>query len=64
VLKLKKTLYGLKKVPKAWITRIDVYFKEHGFVQYPYEHALYLKVQNNDILFVALYIVDLIFWGE
>jgi hypothetical protein len=30
-------------------------------MQYPYEHALYLKVQNDDILFVALFVDDLIF---
>ncbi|KAJ3691459.1 hypothetical protein LUZ61_020623 [Rhynchospora tenuis] len=32
VLKLKKALYGLKQAPRAWNTRIDTYFKEHGFV--------------------------------
>jgi Reverse transcriptase (RNA-dependent DNA polymerase) len=45
VLKLKKTLYGLKQTPRAWNTRINAYFKEHGFVQCPYEHALYLMVR-------------------
>jgi Reverse transcriptase (RNA-dependent DNA polymerase) len=33
-------------------------------VQCPYEHALYLKVQKNDILFMALYVDDLIFMGN
>jgi Reverse transcriptase (RNA-dependent DNA polymerase) len=46
VLKLKKALYRLKQASSAWNTRIDVYFKEHEFVQCPYEHALYLKVTN------------------
>ena len=64
VLKLKKALYGLKQAPRAWNTRIDAYFKEHGFVQCPYEHALYVKVRKNDILFVALYVDDLIFSGN
>jgi Reverse transcriptase (RNA-dependent DNA polymerase) len=32
VLKLKKALYELKQAPRAWNTRIDAYFKEHGFV--------------------------------
>ena len=61
VLKLKKALYGLKQAPRAWNTRIDAYFKEHGFVQCPYEHALYVKVRKYDILFVTLYVDDLIF---
>jgi Reverse transcriptase (RNA-dependent DNA polymerase) len=30
-------------------------------VQWPYEHALYVKVKNEDILVVALYVDDLIF---
>jgi Reverse transcriptase (RNA-dependent DNA polymerase) len=30
-------------------------------VQWPYEHALYVKVKNGDILVVALYVDDLIF---
>jgi Reverse transcriptase (RNA-dependent DNA polymerase) len=64
VLKLKKELYMLKQAPRAWNTRIDAYFKEHEFVQCLYEHALYLKVQKDDILFVALYVDDLIFTGN
>lgn len=64
VLKLKKALYGLKQAPRAWNTRIDAYFKEHGFVQCPYEHALYVKVRKDDTLFVALYVDDLIFTGN
>lgn len=27
----------------------------------PYEHALYIKAQNNDFLIVCLYVDDLIF---
>ena len=43
MLKLKKALYGLKQAPRAWNTRIDTYFKENGFQQCPFEHALYVK---------------------
>ena len=64
VLKLKKALYGLKQAPRAWNSRIDAYFKTNDFVQCPYEHALYVKIQNGDILFVALYVDDLIFTGN
>jgi Reverse transcriptase (RNA-dependent DNA polymerase) len=32
LLKLKKTLYVLKQPSRAWNTRIDAYFKEHGVV--------------------------------
>lgn len=44
VLKLKKALYRLKKVPKSQNCKIGNYFQENGFQKYAYECALYLKV--------------------
>ncbi|KAL9271968.1 Retrovirus-related Pol polyprotein from transposon RE1-like protein [Drosera capensis] len=67
VLKLKKALYGLnrnRQAPRAWNTLIDTYFKENGFEQCPFEHALYVKKKEEDLLFVALYVDDLIFMGN
>jgi Reverse transcriptase (RNA-dependent DNA polymerase) len=64
VLKLKKTLYELKQAPRAWNIRIDTYFKENGFKKCPYEHALYAKKNGGNVLFVALYVDDLIFMGN
>ena len=64
VLKLKKALYGLKQAPRAWNNRIDKYFQENNFTKCPYEHALYIKVQDKDILIVCLYVDDLIFIGN
>ncbi|KAE8673808.1 hypothetical protein F3Y22_tig00111772pilonHSYRG00252 [Hibiscus syriacus] len=64
VLKLKKTLYGLKQAPRAWNSRIDKYFQENGFNKCPYEHALYIKIKDGDILIVCLYVDDLIFTGS
>jgi Reverse transcriptase (RNA-dependent DNA polymerase) len=64
VLKLKNVLYGLKQAPGAWNTRIDQYFKSHDFVQCPYEHTLYVNIENGDMLIVSLYVDDLIFMGS
>ncbi|KAE8706666.1 hypothetical protein F3Y22_tig00110388pilonHSYRG00007 [Hibiscus syriacus] len=64
VLKLKKAFYGLKQAPRAWNTRIDTYFKKNGFTQCPYEHALYVKKEKGNLLFVVLYVDDLIFMGN
>ncbi|KAE8706056.1 Detected protein of unknown function [Hibiscus syriacus] len=64
VLKLKKALYGLKQAPRAWNSRIDKYFQENGFNKCPYEHALYIKIKDGDILIVCLYVDDLIFTGS
>jgi hypothetical protein len=65
VLKLKKALYGLKQAPRAWNTRIDTYLKKNGFIQCPYEHAVYVKNPGEgNLLFVALYVDDLIYMGN
>jgi len=64
VLRLKKALYGLKQAPRAWNTRIDKYFMENGFIQCPYEHALYVKKTKDKMLVVAIYVDDLIFMGN
>ena len=47
---LKKALYGLKQAPRAWNTRVDEYFQKNGFVKSPYEHALYTKKIQGEIL--------------
>ena len=64
VLRLEKALYGLKQAPRAWNTRIDSYFKENGFRQCPFEHAIYVKSRKGELLVVALYVDDLIFMGN
>ena len=65
VYKLKKTLYRLKQAPRAWNARIDKYFQENGFEKCPHEHTLYMKVkEGGGMLFVCLYVDDLIFTGN
>ncbi|KAM2778784.1 hypothetical protein COP1_014123 [Malus domestica] len=64
VLKLKKALYGLKQAPRAWNSHIDKYFQENNFIKCPHEHALYVKIKDEDILIVCLYVDDLIFTGS
>jgi Reverse transcriptase (RNA-dependent DNA polymerase) len=61
VLRLKKAMYGLKQAIRAWNTRIDNYFKKNDFRQYPFEYIIYVKAKNNELLFAALYVDDLIF---
>ena len=61
VLKLKKALYGLKQAPRAWNTHIDIYFKENGFKQCPYKHALYTKKSGGNVMFIALYVAMILF---
>ncbi|KAH9751814.1 hypothetical protein KPL71_014449 [Citrus sinensis] len=64
VLRLKKALYGLKQALKSWNSIMDKYFQENCFTKCPYEHALYVKENDGDILIVCLYMDDLIFIGS
>ncbi|KAL5763908.1 hypothetical protein ACOSQ2_016502 [Xanthoceras sorbifolium] len=61
VLRLRKALYRLKQALRVWNSRIDKYFQQNGFTKCPYEHALYIKIMNGDILIVCLCMDDLIF---
>lgn len=40
VYRLKKALYGLKKVSKAWYSKIDSYFHQQGFQRSIHEATL------------------------
>lgn len=61
VLKLKKSLYDFKEAPRAQTCRIEKYFPINISLKYPYEHALYVKInEDGDTLIVCLYVDDLI----
>ena len=65
VYKLKKALYGLKQALRAWYTQIDNYFIENGFIRSKSEPTLYVKSKgNSQILIVALYVDDFIFYWK
>ena len=61
---MKKTLYGLKKAPRAWYSSINSYLIENGFHRIESEPTLYTKVnEKGNMLIVFLYVDDLIFTG-
>lgn len=62
VYKLKKAVYGLKQAPQAWYRRIDTYFSKEGFKKCPFEHTLFVKIDDGGkMLVVCLYVDDLIY---
>jgi hypothetical protein len=61
VCKLKKALYGLKQAPCAWYHRLDTYLKDKGFKRGIVENNLYIKIEDNDLLIVLVYVDDIIF---
>jgi hypothetical protein len=61
VYKLKKSLYGLKQAPRAWYHRLDTYLKDKGFKRGTTDNNLYIKIEDNDLLIVLVYVDDIIF---
>lgn len=61
VLRLKKSLYGLKQALRAWNPKIDAYSKTNGFKQCPYEYSLYFKEEDGSMLYICLHVDDQIF---
>lgn len=63
IYKLIKALYGLRQAPRAWYSKLSKYLEELDFVRCPYEHAVYTKMKGNDVLIIAVYVVDLLVTG-
>ena len=62
VLKLNKSLYGLKQALQAWYCHIDGYLLKNGFVKCPHKYVIYVKIkESGDTLIVCLDVDDLIF---
>ncbi|KAK8948569.1 hypothetical protein KSP39_PZI005174 [Platanthera zijinensis] len=63
VYKLLKALYGLKQSAKAWNGNIDEYLISKGFIKTKHDPSLYLKQIGNDVIYVCIYVDDLIVTG-
>ena len=61
VFKLKKALYGLKQAPRAWYERLRKFFISSGFKMGKIDTTLFIKLRDNDILIVQIYVDDIIF---
>jgi hypothetical protein len=59
--KLKKALYGLKQAPKTWYSRLDKYLHHAGFKKGSANNNLYMKVTQDSILLIEVYVDDIIF---
>eukprot|EP00253_Pinus_taeda_P025454 PITA_25454 len=61
VCRLKKALYGLKQDPRAWYYRLDKYLHRQGFSKGSADSNLYLKIENDKLLILVVYVDDIIF---
>eukprot|EP00253_Pinus_taeda_P031608 PITA_31608 len=61
VCRLKKALYGLKQAPRAWYYRLDKYLHQQGFSKGSADSNLYLKIENDKLIILVVYVDDIIF---
>jgi hypothetical protein len=61
---LKKYLYGLKQAPRAWYSRLDKYLQQQGFRKGNADSNIYIKVDQDNILIIEVYVDDIIFGSD
>eukprot|EP00253_Pinus_taeda_P002979 PITA_02979 len=61
VCRLKKALYRLKQAPRAWYYRLDKYLHQQGFPKGSADSDLYIKIENDKLLILVVYVDDIIF---
>lgn len=60
VIKLNKSLYGLKQSPKCWNIRFHKFISKLGFIRTTSDYCLYLWVGDNIIVYLVLYVDDML----
>ena len=61
VCRLRKALYGLKQAPRAWYYHLDQYLHQQGFSKVSADSNLYIKIDNDKLLILVVYVDDIIF---
>ena len=64
VCKLWKSIYGLKRASRSWNHRFDEVVKEFGFLQNCDEPCVYKKVSGSTVVFLVLYVNDILRIGN
>jgi hypothetical protein len=64
VLKLRKALYGLHQVSRAWNAKLDDTLLSLGFQRTPSEYAIYIRRNSNVQLVVRVYVDYLVITGS
>nr|GEU46405.1 retrotransposon protein, putative, Ty1-copia subclass [Tanacetum cinerariifolium] len=61
---LKRSIYGLKQASRQWNKRFDDEIKKFGFTQNRHEPCVYLKASESNIIFLILYVDDILIMGN
>ena len=64
VCKLQKSIYGLKQASRSWNICFDEIIKNFGFSQNIDEPCVYKKVSGSAIVFLVLYVDDILLIGN
>ena len=64
VCRLKRSLYGLKQSARCWNTELDNKLKSMGFSQTTCDPCLYVRVDQDGVFIIAVYVDDIILAGE
>lgn len=60
VLKLKRSIYGLKQSANVWNKAFDKVLTDNGFIASNADKCLYSRYQNNDVCHVLVHVDDLL----
>ena len=64
VCKLKRSIYGLKQASRSWNIKIDQAIKSFGFEQNLDEPCVYKRHQDKVVIFLVLYVDDILLIGN
>lgn len=58
---LKKTLYGLKQVPRAWYERLTHYLLKHDYTRGNEDKTLFVRSKRGHIVVAQIYLDNIVF---
>ena len=64
VWKLNRSIYGLKQASRSWNLRFDDAIKSFGFIRNKEEPCVYKKTTGSAIVFLILYVDDILLIGN
>ena len=64
VCKLHRSIYGLKQASRSWNIRFDDAIQSYDFIKNEDEPCVYKKVRENAVIFLVLYVDDILLIGN